>query len=126
MIQTATRQPPHVLIAEDEYFLAEDFAEDLQAAGAQVIAVTGTLSDLRAAIKTAGHIDCAVLDINLRGEMVYPAADDLIARQVPVVFATGYDDTAIPKRYAAVPRCSKPVCSIELIKTVQHALAGNG
>jgi hypothetical protein len=55
------------------------------------------------------HIDAAVLDINLRGERVYPVLDTLLARGVPVTFATGYADEAIPPGYSQIPRCQKPV-----------------
>jgi hypothetical protein len=32
------------------------------------------------------RLDCAVLDINLRNERVYPVADVLVARGVPFIF----------------------------------------
>lgn len=36
-------------------------------------------------------------------------ADALRARGVPFLFATGYDASVIPARYAGVRRCEKPV-----------------
>jgi CheY-like chemotaxis protein len=53
--------------------------------------------------------DIAILDINLQGEMVYPVADELRARRIPFVFATGYDAWSIPHAYKDVPRTEKPV-----------------
>ena len=50
-----------------------------------------------------------MLDVNLRGEMAFPVDDALIERGVPFVFATGYSADALPRRYASVPRCDKPV-----------------
>ena len=35
--------------------------------------------------------DAAILDISLGGEMAFPLADLLQEKQIPVVFATGYD-----------------------------------
>jgi hypothetical protein len=49
-------------------------------------------------LKTEPRIDGAVVDVNLRGLMVYPAADLLAERQVPFVFVTGYDREVIPRR----------------------------
>ncbi|MFL5253557.1 MAG: hypothetical protein ACJ8AI_11790 [Rhodopila sp.] len=48
-------------------------------------------------------LDGALLDINLRGELVYPVADVLAARGVPFVFITGNALHGIDPRYAAIP-----------------------
>jgi hypothetical protein len=37
---------------------------------------------------------------------------------VPVAFTTGYDQGAIPPRYAAVPRCGKPVEAAEAVRVL--------
>src|SRR3712207_4716328 len=101
MTSIAPLQSLRILVAEDEYWLAMDLADDLRAMGADVLAVKGSLAEVRAAADHATRIDVAVLDINLRGEMIYPLVDELIVRQVPVVFATGYSWEAIPARYAS-------------------------
>jgi hypothetical protein len=54
------------------------------------------------------RIDAAILDINLRGKEIFPVVDALIARRIPVVFATGYDASSVPSAYAAIPRWEKP------------------
>lgn len=36
-------------------------------------------------------MDAAILDVNLHGEMAYPVADALMARNIPLVFMTGCD-----------------------------------
>jgi CheY-like chemotaxis protein len=98
-----------VLIVEDDYFLADDMARNLEASGARVI---GPVADVQGAldlIACADHVDAAVLDLNLHGTMAFGIADALLARQVPFVFATGYDQSAIPDIYHHVPRCEKPV-----------------
>jgi hypothetical protein len=41
-----------------------------------------------------------------------------LARGVPVAFTTGYDQGAIPPRYAAVPRCGKPVEAAEAVRVL--------
>jgi CheY-like chemotaxis protein len=76
-----------VLIVEDEYFLAQDLANRFEQLGAEVIGPAGTVA---AALSLVGpnQIDVAVLDVNLRGERVYPVADLLLQKQTPFVFAT--------------------------------------
>jgi CheY-like chemotaxis protein len=98
----------HILVVEDEYLLAEALADALLALDVQVVGPVGVLAEALALIETA-EIDGAVLDINLRGETVFPLADALAARRVPYVFATGYGQESLPERYRGVPTLSKPV-----------------
>ena len=98
-----------LLVVEDDYAIASDLEEALEAHGAQVIGPAGTVADALELIAAQGEIHGAVLDIDLHGERAYPVADALRARGVPFVFATGYDAWIIPDAYAEVPRCEKPV-----------------
>jgi CheY-like chemotaxis protein len=107
-----------LLVVEDEYFLAEDMTKALSARGAEVLGPVGNVDAALALIREAGRIDGAVLDINLRGEMAYPVADLLLARGIPFVFVTGYDQEAIPPPYAAVRRCEKPVPLSRLLQAL--------
>ena len=50
-----------------------------------------------------------MLDVNLGSEMAYPIADTLALRGIPYVYATGYDETAIPERYSGALRLQKPI-----------------
>ncbi len=97
------------LVIEDEYLLAEELSNALWAAGATVI---GPVPSVKAALDLLRHglaLDAVVLDVNLGGEMAYPVADALLERGVPFLFLTGYDQAALPERYAAVRRLEKPV-----------------
>lgn len=98
-----------VLVVEDEYMLADDLSTELRDAGAIVLGPVGTLPDAMASLEAEEHVDGAILDVSLRGEMVYPVADRLVERAVPFVFTTGYDASSIPPRFAHVVRCEKPI-----------------
>ncbi|MFC0410676.1 response regulator [Roseomonas elaeocarpi] len=98
-----------LLVAEDDYLIADEMRELLEESGAEVVGPAPTVRDAMELLAGAGAIDGAVLDVNLRGEMSYGVADALLARGVPFVFVTGYDSGVIPQRYAAVGRCEKPV-----------------
>jgi CheY-like chemotaxis protein len=97
-----------VLIVEDEYFLAQDLADRFQNLGAEVLGPAGTVAEALTLASREG-IDGAVLDVNLRGERVYPVADMLRQKQVPFVFASGYGGELEPDAYSSIPRCIKPV-----------------
>ena len=62
--------------------------EDL---GCEVVGPFGRIDQALAAVQ-ATAVDAAVLDVNVRGEMVFPVAEALKARGVPMVFCTGYAD----------------------------------
>jgi CheY-like chemotaxis protein len=97
-----------ILVVEDEYMLADALADGLTALGAQVVGPVGGLGEALTLV-AAAEIDGAVLDINLRGEMVFPLADALAGRGIPYVFATGYGRESIPVRHQDAPTLSKPV-----------------
>lgn len=83
----------HVLIVEDEYLLADDLSDALSDVGAKVVGPAGSIEQATALILSREPIDVAILDVNLRGEMVFPVADALRQRGIPFAFATGYDST---------------------------------
>jgi CheY-like chemotaxis protein len=96
-----------VLVVEDEFVIALDLQLALYRLGCEVL---GPVASVAEALVLLRHErpDAAVLDINLRGETVFPVADALAERGVPFVFATGYDESAVPPAYRAVPRWEKP------------------
>jgi DNA-binding response OmpR family regulator len=98
-----------VLLVEDDYFIAEEMCSAFVKNGAEVLGPVGEVGEALALISNAGRIDGAVLDIKLHDEMIYPVADALREREVPFVFATGYEETMVPAQYADVCRCEKPV-----------------
>lgn len=99
-----------VLVLEDEFFLADDLAATLRAAGAVVVGPFSTVDQALQALETgAADCDLAILDLNLRGVRSYPVADLLTARGVPFVFVTGLDSPDLERRYVGARRCEKPV-----------------
>ena len=98
-----------ILIVEDEYMLADDLKTELSDADAIVLGPAGTLEEALDLIRSERMIDGAILDVYLHGAIVFPVADMLLLRDVPFVFTTGYEGSAIPSRYANVIRCEKPI-----------------
>jgi CheY-like chemotaxis protein len=113
-----------VLVAEDEYLIATDLDRALVEAGMRVLGPVPSLAMTLELMDAAPRLDAAILDVNLQGEMVFPAATVLQDRGVPFVFSTGYDESVIPARFQHVTRCEKPVCTARLISALSGALAG--
>jgi CheY-like chemotaxis protein len=107
-----------ILVVEDEYLIAMSLQDALENAGSIVV---GPVPSVEKAIKTIEldpHIDAAVLDVNLGGVLAYPVADMLIARKIPFVFTSGYEDNVLRNRYAQVKNCPKPY----LFRAMEEAL----
>lgn len=105
----------HLLVVEDEYLLADDLAARFRAHGASVVGPAASVDDALDLLGGDAPVDGAVLDVNLQGEKAFPVADLLVERNVPFVFATGYDGSAIPSRFAGVTLCEKPVDAAKLM-----------
>ncbi|MBC9178412.1 response regulator [Pseudoroseomonas ludipueritiae] len=106
-----------ILVLEDEYIIASEFSEALRRAGAVVIGPFPRVKEGLAAVRTGTPIDCAVLDVNLGGERVWPLVDAL-PLGMPVILTTGYEAGEIPATYAHLPRMEKPVPAGDLIRAV--------
>jgi PAS domain S-box-containing protein len=111
-----------VLVVEDEFFLRLELEEWLRSAGCAIIGPFGALEPARHMAARRDPIDLAILDANLNGQMVYPLADDLLARGVPVIFLTGYEKTNLPARFRVVPQVSKPYDPAALIKEIRSSV----
>lgn len=103
-----------VLIAEDDFYLAEDMADTLREAGAEII---GPAGDVESALALVGdrRPDLAVLDINLGSETSFEIGRRLLGDGVPVLFATGYDASVIPSDLSAAAYLLKPVNMSSLV-----------
>ena len=107
-----------ILLVEDEALIGMMMADVLADLGYEVV---GPVTRVSEAVSTArkGAFDSAVLDVNLRGELVYPVAEILRRDGVPFIFITGYSADRIEERFANVPVLQKPLQRDEL----QSALA---
>ena len=112
----------HILVAEDEYVIADAITAVLAEAGAEVLGPVPTVMRALRLAAAPGRLDAALLDVNLRGEAIWPVVDALRARGVPVVLTTGYGSSAIPPAYARLPRCEKPATGRELVRFLAHEL----
>lgn len=105
-----------VLILEDEIIVAfalEDMLADLGAA----VVMANTIDQAFTASETE-DIALAVLDVNVNGVKSYDFADQMAARGIPILFATGYGDAEHPDHFAAVQTLTKPYNAQQLADAV--------
>jgi DNA-binding response OmpR family regulator len=111
-----------ILIAEDDAILAFDLGIILQKAGAEILGPTLTLSHALSLAQTAS-ISAAVLDVSLRNEEVFPAAQELTERGVGIVFYTGYAAVDQLRRdWPEAQVLTKPTPARVLVEAVRRAL----
>jgi CheY-like chemotaxis protein len=106
-----------VLVVEDEMMvsmLIEDMLTDL---GCTIV---GPASRLDEALLLAGdaELDCAVLDVNLGGQPIFPLADLLREKGAPFAFATGYGDAGLREVDKGSPVLQKPFREADLARVL--------
>ena len=96
-----------ILVVEDEMMIAMLLEDALNDLGCVVIGPVGRLPE---AIRLAESavIDCALLDLNVDGDEVYPAAEKLAERDIPFAFITGYRASHLKEPYRDQPILQKP------------------
>ena len=107
-------QPRSILIVEDEPLISMMLEDFVQSLGHSVAAICETVGDALGAIE-GNSFDMAILDVNLKGENVWPVARALRERSVPFVLASGGHVDPPPSEFATVPMIDKPY-TIDRIK----------
>ena len=113
----------NILIVEDEPLIAmmlEDFLESL----GHSIAATCDSVDAAMAEVEKGGFDVAILDVNLKGQNVWPVATRLREQGVPFVIASGGHVDPPPAEFAAVPLIEKPYTVDRVTPAINAAFAG--
>lgn len=110
-----------ILIVEDEYFLAREIADVIEAAG---MAVAGPCPSVPKALALLDDeaCDAAVLDVSLRNESSVPVARMLAERGIPYVVVTGFSAGQLPAEMAGAPVLGKPFNGADLIAALERLI----
>lgn len=111
-----------VLIVEDDFFIAYDLKNQLEAAGLTVVGTAGTIPQATEIIENES-VDIAVLDINLNGTSSLPIAQQLVLARKPFLFLSGNDATVLPPEFSKYQVHTKPVLIDQLVEQLND-LAG--
>ena len=110
-----------VLVVEDEMMvsmLIEDMLADM---GCQVVGPASRLDEAMELVGSA-ELDCAVLDVNLGGQPIFPLADLLREKGAPFAFATGYGDAGLRDADKGSPVLQKPFREGDLARILGELL----
>lgn len=111
-----------ILLVEDEYVIASDLKRILSNLGAEILGPAPTIAAAEKLLAANPQPDAAILDINVRGVLVYPIAEILVTRGVPFAFVTGYSFDIVPVEFASAPHCEKPVTARNVEAAVRDCL----
>ena len=121
------RPPPSglvVLVVEDEALIALHLELVLERHGWRVLGPAASVAEALRLLDDGSAPDVALLDVNLRGELVTPVAEALRARGVPFVLVSAYDrlDLVAPA-LAGAPNVGKPFDEGHLLAALTQAIA---
>jgi DNA-binding response OmpR family regulator len=111
-----------ILIVEDEPLIAMMLEDFIDALGHHVRGVCDSVKGALDEIEKGGF-DLAILDVNLKGENVWPVATKLREKKVPFVIATGGHVDPPPPEFNDAPVIEKPYTVDRVTPAIEAAIA---
>jgi CheY-like chemotaxis protein len=114
------------LVLDDEFLIALDIQQILEAAGAAKVICVGDADAALAAIRGGPRFDLAILDVVLSGttRTSVMVAATLTAHKTPFVFLTGMrGEDVLPRQFPKAPVLDKPYQPPSLLAAALRALA---
>ncbi len=111
-----------ILIVEDEPLISMMLEDFLLSLGHGVTAICETVREALDACE-GPRFDLAILDVNLKGESVWPVAARLRELGIPFVLASGGHVDPPPPEFAAVPMIDKPYTIDRVTPAIDAALS---
>ncbi len=108
-----------ILLVEDEWLVSVLVVDWLRQFGCDVVGPASSVAQA-VVLAAAEEIDAALLDINVKGEVVYSVARTLADRGIPFAFLTGYAASMISETYRERPVLQKPVRSERLSQILRE------
>ena len=108
-----------VFLVEDEAMVSMMLEDTLVELGCVVTGVAASVTEALSCVGSTPAIDAAILDVHRGGELVFPVADVLRERRVPLVFSTGFGPADLAARYPASRLLNKPYAP-EALAAVLH------
>ena len=111
-----------ILIVEDEPLIAMMLEDFILSIGHEV---SGNCDNVKTALEQVelGNFDLAILDVNLKGESVWPVAAALRQKGTPFVLASGGHVDPPPPEFRGVPMIEKPYTIDRVTPIIDAALA---
>lgn len=109
-----------ILVVEDEFLIAAELCDMLEAAYAIVIGPAVTVREAMQLVQD-NEVEAAIVDMNLSGQCSDPIAEELRSRGIPFVFTTGYEPNEQTDRLG-ITTVTKPYSWEELEEHLGQAI----
>lgn len=96
-----------VLVVEDEVLIGMVLEDILDMLGCVLTGSAATMDEAWRLVE-AHEFDVAILDVNIGSDPIFPLADAVRERGIPVIFATGSLPDSLPERFSDCPVLEKP------------------
>jgi CheY-like chemotaxis protein len=96
-----------VFVVEDASTIRMMMVDMLEELG-HTIAAEAARIDQALELARSAEFDLAILDVNVNGKLISPAAELLKARGRPIILATGYGSDGLPEGFRDFPALPKP------------------
>jgi len=112
-----------ILVVEDSPVVGPFTAELLADLGCEVVGPAPNMAAARELAENDEPIDAAMMDVHIRGDVVFGLCEVLAARGVPFVLTSGYADWQMPDKWEDRPRLQKPY-TIDQVEEMLASLIG--
>lgn len=109
-----------IIVVEDEALIALEAEDMLRDMGHEIVISAATVRQALQALASQ-DVELGLLDVNVAGVEVFPVADVLLGKEIPIVFATGYGASAIRQDLQKYPTIKKPYSSEDLQRAIAQA-----
>jgi CheY-like chemotaxis protein len=113
----------NILITEDNFLVAEVLEIAVQDGGGTVTLVPTRAAAFEHLVRQS--FDGAILDYQLRDGTSVPIARELNRRDIPFIFATGFERDWLPEDLRDAPYLAKPYLLNQLVDTASGAFEKN-
>jgi DNA-binding response OmpR family regulator len=111
-----------VLLVEDEVMICLLLEDMLHEFGCEIVGPACDLERATDLARSEEGIDAAILDVNLGGQVVFPVAEILAERGVPILFSTGMGVDGLPEAWRGRETIQKPMSMDQLAASLENVL----
>lgn len=111
-----------VFVVEDEALVALNLEDMLSDLGCTIVGPAMRVATARQMLSEAFEADIAILDVNVAGEVVFPVAEELASKGIPIIFATGYGQAGLPEAWHGNTILQKPYTMDDVCGSLMKAV----
>ncbi len=115
-----------VFVVEDEALVALNLEDMLTDLGCSVVGPAMRIGKALDFLSGSFDPDVAILDVNIAGEPIFPLAQQIAERGIPIVFATGYGRSGLPEEWHQRPILQKPYTIEDVSRSLVLAMQQSG